>query len=332
MIPTKRGSMNNVFQLTENNIEEIRELYAGFCKVAIADYLFEIPPIDFQNFKLNLCENYVSGFFYKENEAAEGFLLYSDSINQAIEITLLYAKNNKNNLNTKKSLLEGFLEFAKSHYPNKIVSYPLLGIQNEFTPDIAHYGFDLIGETIFEFNFYNPISQVVLTKASIPTPMLPYNIDKWQSIYFQDAAKTIHKEFSGQNDVKFDPRFSTEEGTSSVLACITDSDYGEFLPKITTVLKYEHKPIGYCFVNLTTPEIANIPIVVLDKEHQGKGLGAFMLKNSMNLLKNAIANEELSVKLINVTCDTDNFSAIKNYRKTGFKEKTYYTHACLNLS
>ena len=203
----------------------------------------------------------------------------------------------------------------------------MLGIQNNFVEDITHFDFKLLGEMIVEFNFNNPISQVVLAKANIKTLAPPYNMDKWQHIYFEDAAKTIFEEFSKSNDVLFDPRFASLEGTKEILECITQNQYGTFLAKHTTVLKYKEQPIGYCFVNLTSTDTANIPLLAISKEHQKLGLASVMLKNSLISLNDAITAEEIPAKLINATCDTENFPAIKSYRKVGFKEKNYYTHA-----
>ena len=55
---------------------------------------------------------------------------------------------------------------------------------------------------------------------------------------------------------------SHETGTKTVLECIIKGYYGEFLPKATTVLKYNDEPVGYCFVNLTSDKIANIPLQI----------------------------------------------------------------------
>ncbi len=315
-----------ILQINSENIEEIRNLYAAFVSKAQEDFLFELPPINFNDFKTNFTGGYIKGYMCKTNEP-EAFMLYSDSLNQAIEITLIYVRDNNESYKIKTAILKKFLKDIESKYSGKIISYPMLGIQNDFTQDITNLGFKPIGEMILEFNFYNTISQVILAKTNIPSLNMPYNIDSWQDIYFDDAAQTIHEEFSKLNDAKFDPRFNSIEGTKDILQCITKSYYGEFLPKITTVLKYEHTPIGYCFVNLTTPQIANIPLIILNKNYKGQALGAYLLRNSINQLKNAITSEQLNVKVINATCDTDNYSAAKTYRKIGFKEKTYYTHA-----
>ena len=117
-----------------------------------------------------------------------------------------------------------------------------------------------------------------------------------------------------------------------VLECIIKGFYGEFLNNATTVLKYNDKPVGFCFVNLTSTETANVPLLVLSQEHKKKGLGALMLKNSVKILNNAIINNDYVVNVINTTCDTSNFPAMNTYRKIGFKEKTYYTHAFMKIN
>ena len=97
------------------------------------------------------------------------------------------------------------------------------------------------------------------------------------------------------------------------------------------MLKYEYIPVGYCFVNFTVDNLANIPLLVIDKEHQNKGFASTLIANSIKTLDNDKNHNEMLVDAINVTCDTDNFSALKSYRKVGFKEKSYYTHAYMEI-
>ena len=319
-----------IIKITPDNISELKSIYSAFCKNAKEDYLFEAPPIPFQDFMMNFKEGFIEGYLCK-NPTVDAFLLYTTSLGNAIEITLLYTRENTNNYVMKNALLERFLTDIKQQYSNSIISYPMLGVQNDYAQDITNIGFKLVGEMIVEFNFSNPISHVLLSKADVKIPQLPFNIDRWQDVYLDDAAECLCQEFSQLNDVKFDPRFLTIDGSKEVLECITKGYYGKFLPQATTVLRHEHKPIGYCFVNLTADDIANIPLIYISKEYKQQGLGAFILKNSVTSLKNAIADEQLAVKVVNATCDTDNFPAVRTYRKLGFKEKNYYAHAYYNL-
>lgn len=319
-----------VKKVSNENIEEMRELYGSFATVAQTDFFFEIPPIGFNDFKANFEENFVKAYLCK-SDIPEGFLLYSDNLTQGLEITLIYTGNNENSLEIQTALIKKFIEDAKENYRGKIISYPMLGVQNNFTQDITNLGFTPVGEAILEFNFNNTVSQVVLKKSQ--TVELPenYTVDCWNDTYSDRAAQVIFEEFAKLNDAKFDSRFKTPAGSAQVLECITKGYYGEFLKNATTVLKYNDIPVGFCFTNLTTEEIANIPLLVLSEEHKHKGLGAYMLKNSVTTLNNAIINGNNAIKVINTTCDTGNFPAMNTYRKIGFKEKTYYTHAFMEV-
>ena len=82
-------------------------------------------------------------------------------------------------------------------------------------------------------------------------------------------------------------------------------------------------------MNLTGGRIANIPIVAIRKEHQGKGLSKHMLKHSVEKL---IAMADEGTKLIsevNTTTETNNFQALKMYRHLGFKEDYNYPQSYL---
>lgn len=314
-------------QVTAENIFKLRDLYREFSLAALSDYYFELPPLGFEDFVANFRENFIKAYVCTDDEPV-GFLLYSDILTQSLEITLSYAKDNNRDIHLE--LLKKFLEDAKTTYPNKVVSYPLLGIQNDLTPDITNLGFSPIGEAILELDFRNPVSFTILEKANLKPKEESYSIVPWKNEYTQTAANIVFEEFSKMNDAKFDTRFTNLTGTLDIINSITRGLYGEFLNNATSVLTYNDIPVGFCFVNLSAPEIANIPLLVISQEHTKKGLGAILLKRSVDMVKNEILSGS-NIKILNTTCDTENFGALKTYRKIGFKEKTYYTHSYMKL-
>ncbi|MDD3593035.1 MAG: hypothetical protein PHX18_00235 [Candidatus Gastranaerophilales bacterium] len=316
----------NINPITLNNIENIKTAYEKFCTEAVKDYAFEIEPLNFDQFILALEQQLIKGYFYQENNIS-AFLIYSDCLNDAIEINLIYCDETPNKIDIKKALTSQLINDLKSICPGRTISYPMLGKQADFIEDIVHLDFRLIGECIFELEFFNSIQRMILGKSKASIPQSPYNADMWRKEYFDAAAKIIYERFSKLNDAKFDPRFQTLEGSIAVLKSITEGDLGTFIPELTTVVRYENTPIGFCFVNLTTPDIANIPIFVIDRAHNHKGLGLFMLKQSTLLTLKAVQDGAITTKLINATCDTNNYPAIHSYRRIGFKEKTNYAHA-----
>lgn len=315
-----------VARLTDNNIEEIRNLYNSFLLRAKEDYLFELPPLDFVSFKDNFANNFIKGYYCK-TDTPKAFLLYSDTLNQAIEITLIYTVDEQENYLYQKALVEKFSQDMEKEFQNKVISYPMLGIQNQFTQDITNLGFKPIGEMVVEFDFSNQLSKKILEDFKLENALEHYEITNWKNAYIDEVSAIIHAEFSKLNDAKFDPRFRTLDGTKTIINEIINGFYGEFNPKYTTILLKDKKVAGCCLVNFSTEEIANIPLIALNSNDKNQGLGLFMLKNSASILNQDIQNKTIKAKVLNATCDTENPPAIKSYRKAGFKEKTYYTHA-----
>jgi len=315
-----------VARLTNNNIEEIRNLYNSFLLRAKEDYLFELPPLDFDSFKDNFSNNFIQGYYCK-TDTPKAFLLYSDALNQAIEITLIFAVKEQENYIYQKALIEKFSQDMENKFKNKTISYPMLGIQNQFTQDITNLGYKPVGEMIVELDFHHQLSKKILENFEQEQKPIGYEITNWKNAYIDEVSTIIHQEFSKLNDAKFDPRFRTFEGTKTIINEITQGLYGEFNPKYTTILLKDNQVAGCCLVNFTTNEIANIPLIALNSNYKKQGLGLFMLKNSANLLKQDIQAKNIQIKVLNATCDTENPPAIKAYRKAGFKEKTFYTHA-----
>ena len=98
------------------------------------------------------------------------------------------------------------------------------------------------------------------------------------------------------------------------------------MPDTTSVLLYKNKPVGFCFMNITDTK-ANIPIVGIKKEHQGKGLAKYLLQNSMDKII-----KKYPITEVNTCTDTENISALKMYKNAGFKEDYTYIQSYLPLS
>lgn len=82
-------------------------------------------------------------------------------------------------------------------------------------------------------------------------------------------------------------------------------------------------------MNLTGGQIANIPIVAIKKEHQGRGLSKHMLKASVEKLLQWADNGEKPITEVNTCTETNNFQALKMYRHLGFKEDYNYPQSYL---
>ena len=235
------------------------------------------------------------------------------------------------NITAKRQvLLNKFIELNKSLMEEKITTYPMLGIQNDFAQEIVLYDFKLTGIVVMRFFFNSPRCVGILQKLPLVTEQLPYDysIVEWDSYYhLTDSYNIIYESFKDSNDALFDPRFKTKKGVKDIINKITKNVYGDFIPQATKILLHRNKPVGICFVNITGGDIANVPLVGLYKDHQGKGLGKVLLQAAVNELHHLVLKGDLHLSEINVSTDTDNHSAVRMYRHVGFKEDYCYTQA-----
>lgn len=299
-------------------------LYNDFKNKAYSEYKFELEPLDYEDFTSSVNNGLIKCLILFEDEIPTAFMVYTTEISEAVELNLIHCIGDEN-LNEKRNLLmQQFVEANKDLLKQKVVTYPMLGSQDQFTPEITKYKFKLVGLAVERFMFNNPNSiQIFKNYKSMEIPD-GYCITEWDAKYCDEIIGVINSAFKDTSDALFDPRFSSKEGSSDILSKIVTSVYGRFLPNCTSVLLYNDKPVGLCFANITAGKIANIPLIGMLKEHAGKGLGLALLHNTINKLVSNYLNQ---LSEVNASTETDNYPALKMYRRLGFKEDYYYPQA-----
>lgn len=329
--------------MTSNTIYEARILtrdlykifagvYSDFRNAAIEDYKFELEPLSYEDFIESCEKGLIQTIVLLENRIPTAFLAYTTVISEAIELNLIHCLGNEDLTSKRKLLMEKFLEETAEQRKEKIVCYPMTGSQGEFVGDIAHYGFKFVGLAVLRFMFANGNSEAILNNAVLSPIPEGYELTIWSDDYFNEAVDIVHKAFESTSDALFDPRFKTAEGTTDILTKIVDGTYGEFLPEAVSVLLYQGKPCGFCFMNIMAGKIANIPIFAIEPEHQGKGFSKHLLKKSMQTLLDWTKSGKREFTEINTTTETDNYQALKMYRHVGFKEDYCYPQSYLPVS
>lgn len=299
-------------------------VYNNFKDRAFSEYQFELEPLEYEDFADGIENGLIECLILLESEIPTAFMVYTTAISEALELNLIHCLGDEN-LNMKRRLLmDKFIELNKDLMKSKVVTYPMLGSQDTFTQEITNYGFKLIGLAVERFNFENLKSKEIFanfTPAQMPEK---YNITDWDAKFCDEMINVINTAFKDTSDALFDPRFSSKEGCTDILNKIVTSVYGKFLPDCTSVLLCDEKPVGICFTNITAGRIANIPLIGMGKEHCSKGLGEALLYNSVSKL---IKNYGNSLMEVNASTETDNYPALKMYRRLGFKEDYYYPQA-----
>ena len=265
----------------------------------------------------------------KENEIPTAFLVYTTSISEAVELNLIHCLGTEDELTKIKLLIEKFLELTEVERQTKVVSYPMLGHQAVFTADISKYGFKYIGLAVLRFMMGNASSERILENMKLSERPAEYKIVSYDPSYREDAVRIIHESFRDTQDAIYDTRFKTMEGTKDIINKVVDSIYGEFLPEVTSVLLYNDKPVGFAFANVTGGKIANLPLVAIEKEHRGHGFSEHLLNRSIKTIVDWTKLGKRAFSEVNVTTETNNYKALKMYRRIGFREDFCYPQAYL---
>ena len=323
---------NNNFEarlLTANDYKGFATVYNDFRDRAVDEYKFELEPLGFDDFVDAVEKKLIECVVLFESSIPVAFLVYTTAISEAIELNIIHSFKMENMIERGMYLIKKFLELTKSERYDKVVCYPMLGEQKNLIADIARYGFKFVGIAVLRFMMSGTNSRDILKITQLSQLDSEYRLVDWQDKYFEDAVEVVQEGFETSADALFDPRFKTLDGTRDIITKIVKNIYAEFLPEATTVMLYNNIPVGFCFMNLTGGRIANIPIVAIRKEHQGKGLSKHMLKKSVESLIRMADNGERPITEVNTTTETNNFQALKMYRHLGFKEDYNYPQAYL---
>lgn len=323
---------NNNFEarlLTSNDYKAFATVYNDFRDRAVTEYNFELEPLDFEGFTDAVEKNLIDCLVLYDNTIPVAFLVYTTAISEAIELNIIHSFKMENMVERAMYLIKKFLELTKAERLDKVVCYPMLGSQKNLIGDIARYGFKFVGIAVLRFMMAGTNSREILKTTQLSPLDNDYKLVDWQDKYFEDAVEVVQEGFEDSADALFDPRFKTIEGTRDIISKIVKNIYAEFLPEATTVMLYNNIPVGFCFMNLTGGRIANIPIVSIRKEHQGKGLSKHMLKKSVEKLIEMADNGIKPITEVNTTTETNNFQALKMYRHLGFKEDYNYPQSYL---
>ena len=315
--------------LNSNIYKFFAGVYNDFKAKAVDEYKFELEPLPYEEFVDAVEKDYMKCIVLKENEIPTAFLVYTTSISEAVELNLIHCLGTEDELTKIKLLIEKFLELTEVERQTKVVSYPMLGHQAVFTADISKYGFKYIGLAVLRFMMGNASSERILENMKLSEKPSEYKIVSYDPSYREDAVRIIHESFRDTQDAIYDTRFKTIEGTKDIINKVVDSIYGEFLPEVTSVLLYNDKPVGFAFANVTGGKIANLPLVAIEKEHRGHGFSEHLLNRSIKTIVDWTKLGKKVFSEVNVTTETNNYKALKMYRRIGFREDFCYPQAYL---
>ena len=317
--------------LAQDDFKTFKTLYEDFKARALTDYKFELEPLPYEDFFDAISRNFINCIVLHESGIPVAFLIYTTVVSEAIELNIIHSLKMENMAERSAVLTKKFLELTKEERKNKVVCYPMLGTQTDLISEMAILGFKFVGIAVLRFMMTGTNSREILQMTKLSELDKHFKITAWSPNYTQDAVKVVHGAFKESADALFDPRFKTLEGTADIIHKIVENIYAEFLPESTSVLLYDNKPVGICFMNLTGGKIANIPLVAILKQYQGLGLSKHLLKNSLKIILHWVDSGKRPITEVNTNTETNNFAALKMYRHLGFKEDYSYPQAYLPI-
>ena len=315
----------------DNYKDEYNKIFAGvyndFRQKAATDYKFELQPLEYNDFVQSIKNNLVQCIILFEQDIPTGFLAYTTVISESLELNIIHVIGDENTITKRCLLMQKFLEENSDIISKKVVTYAVLGKQEEIVPELSKFGFTTVNQSVMKFDFNNPDVCQKLRENPLPRLNNGFVTTSWDDKYFNDAVNIIHNAFKNMSDAKFDPRFLSIEGTQDILVKIISNIYGEFLKDETKVLLYHDKPVGLCLANLTNDSIANVPLVAVNQNLRGKSYGIYLLKSVVTEVYQSVINGTRPLSEINASCDSDYTPAFKMYKNIGFDVLYAYKQA-----
>ena len=326
---TEKENNYKVELLTSDSYKIFKGVYNDFKSKAIEEYKFELEPLEYEEFIDAITNKYMNCIVLKENEIPTAFLVYTASISESLELNIIHCLGNEDEVTKIKMLIEKFLSLTELERNLKVVSYPMLGHQSIFTADISKFGFKFVGLAVMRFLMGNASSERILENMKLSEITDDYKIVGYNPLYREDLVKVIYEAFKDTPDALYDTRFKSVEGVKDIVNKIVDDIYGEFLPESSSVLLYKDMPVGFALTNITGGKIANIPLVAIDKQHRGRGFSEHLLNRSIKTIVDWTKLGKREFSEVNVTTETNNYKALKLYRRIGFREDYCYPQAYL---
>ncbi len=318
--------------LSEKHFKIFMGAYNDFRAHSKKDYLFELEPLNYEDFLTYFKKGIIKCIVLLEAGIPTGFLAYSEAQEDAIELYTIHCLGNENINEKKKLLLEAFLKETEAKRRLSLVSYPMLGKQEEFKSSIQNYGFKFVNLAVLDFPITDKKETKALEKIRFTDLPIGYRITQYIDTYKDELRNCIYKSFINTSDINYDPRFKTLKGAQDITNKITEEVYGKFLNTASKILFYENDMVGFCLANITGTHIANIPLVGIVPEHRGLGLSEVILKMTVEDIIKLNRQGLINVDELNVSTDYNNTAAVKMYQQIGFKLSYTYPQAYLPSS
>ncbi len=321
--------MYEIAVLEEKYFRVFQGAYNDFRLRARTDYKFEIDPLFYEDFLDSFKKGLINCIVLLEDSIPTGFLAYTCVEGDVIELFVIHCLGTEDIEQKRRLMFEKFMDLTKGQRHHAVVSYAMLGVQENFAKVLSEYNFKFINTGVVVFDIKNKQLIKDLSQFNFMELPIGYKLTPYRDIYFEELAQVILAAFKNSSDVNFDVRFGSIEGCRDITHKITTSIYGRFLPQASKILLYENKLVGFCLANITGDGIANLPLIGITEEHRGMKLSKPLIKAAVLDVVKLHQGGIIELNELNASLDLDMPSAIKMYESAGFVQSYKYPQAYL---
>jgi ribosomal protein S18 acetylase RimI-like enzyme len=140
-------------------------------------------------------------------------------------------------------------------------------------------------------------------------------IGPWKQDCFIDAARIIHRSYSGTHDSRINSQYRTQQGCAELLTILTDHIWcGDFLHEASRVaVRPSGAMAGVLIASRVSKGVGHLGQISVHPAHQGRGIGRRMIESALAEFRRQ------SYSSITLAVTSANTSALHLYESCGFR-------------
>ena len=141
------------------------------------------------------------------------------------------------------------------------------------------------------------------------------SIGQWKQDCFEQAARIIHRSYSGRHDSRINSQYRTQQGCAELLTILTDHIWcGDFLPQASRVaVRPSGAMAGILIASRVSRGVGHLGQISVHPAQQGRGIGRRMIESALTEFRRQGYSE------ITLAVTTANTNALHLYESCGFR-------------
>lgn len=334
----------SVVSYTADLSPQVGTLYSRFAPLSVSRFGFELPAVPTEPLLALLQRGVVDAIALKDNTGhVHGLLVYRIEPHGSVEVNMTalpawVTPDAPDTLSTEaahqhKLLLRGLVtRLTRPDLVNRwrCISYPLLGIQHQALDALLPLSFEGLQagatpQAIGELKLADWRQEAITFRQDLPDGITLRRLQRTpQEIHA--VAECVWREFHPLEDSCWDVRFRTPEGCNYLVHWLLNSPESYYPEACSVAEDADGQMIGVALMIAMSPQLANIPLVSVRQDYQGKGLGKRLVARNLSLLQSLRKMKRTQTQRVSVTHHAERPETVGLYRSLGFSIVQRYPH------